>query len=101
MDDNDYIENELFSCDVLLACWSDVFWAYIGSLRLQWKSLLLLCLQEVSGVYTNNYDGSLNNKQGFPVFNTLIHANHIYNKDKVESSNLTDDDLKVDSLFHF
>ena len=50
---------------------------------------------EVTGVYTNNFDGSLNYKQGFPVFNTLIHANHISNKDKMASDNLTDEDIKA------
>uniref|UniRef100_A0A1I7TZ09 DNA replication licensing factor MCM2 n=1 Tax=Caenorhabditis tropicalis TaxID=1561998 RepID=A0A1I7TZ09_9PELO len=49
---------------------------------------------EVTGVYTNNFDGSLNYKQGFPVFNTLIHANHITNKDKMASDQLTDEDIK-------
>lgn len=46
-------------------------------------------------MYTNNYDGSLNYKQGFPVFNTLIHANHITNKDKLASDALNDGDIKV------
>lgn len=32
---------------------------------------------EVTGVYRNNYDASLNNKNGFPVFATIIEANHI------------------------
>ncbi|CAJ0959566.1 unnamed protein product, partial [Mesorhabditis belari] len=50
---------------------------------------------DITGVYTNNYDGSLNNKQGFPVFTTLIHANHIYNRDKVEENPLTDEELKA------
>lgn len=50
---------------------------------------------EVTGVYTNNFDGSLNYKQGFPVFNTLIHANHITNKDKMASDQLTDEDIKA------
>ncbi|XGW25307.1 hypothetical protein V3C99_006604 [Haemonchus contortus] len=50
---------------------------------------------EVTGVYSNNFDGALNYKQGFPVFNTLIHANHISNKDKLACSQLTDDDVKA------
>ncbi|CAJ0604555.1 unnamed protein product [Cylicocyclus nassatus] len=50
---------------------------------------------EVTGVYSNNFDGALNYKQGFPVFNTLIHANHITNKDKLASSQLTDEDVKA------
>ncbi|KAL1595039.1 MCM DNA helicase complex subunit [Paraconiothyrium brasiliense] len=32
---------------------------------------------EVTGVYRNNYDASLNNKNGFPVFATIIEANHV------------------------
>ncbi|KAK6044510.1 MCM2/3/5 family protein, partial [Cooperia oncophora] len=50
---------------------------------------------EVTGVYSNNFDGALNYKQGFPVFNTLIHANHISNKDKLSCNQLTDDDVKA------
>ncbi|CAL2033996.1 unnamed protein product [Caenorhabditis brenneri] len=50
---------------------------------------------EVTGVYTNNFDGSLNYKQGFPVFNTLIQANHITNKDQMASDQLTDEDIKA------
>ncbi|CAI4221021.1 unnamed protein product [Auanema sp. JU1783] len=50
---------------------------------------------EVTGVYTNNYDGALNYKQGFPVFNTIIHANHITNHDKVASDQLTDEEIKA------
>ena len=30
-----------------------------------------------AGVYTNTYDASLNVKNGFPVFSTLVEANHI------------------------
>merc|ERR1712088_40502 len=36
---------------------------------------------ELTGVYTNNYDGSLNTAQGFPVFATVIMANHVLRKD--------------------
>uniref|UniRef100_A0A0K0DLX4 DNA replication licensing factor MCM2 n=1 Tax=Angiostrongylus cantonensis TaxID=6313 RepID=A0A0K0DLX4_ANGCA len=50
---------------------------------------------EVTGIYSNNFDGALNYKQGFPVFNTVIHANHISNKDKLACSELTDDDMKA------
>ncbi|KJH48629.1 MCM2/3/5 family protein [Dictyocaulus viviparus] len=50
---------------------------------------------EVTGVYSNNFDGALNFKQGFPVFKTIIHANHIANKDKLACSQLTDDDIKA------
>lgn len=49
---------------------------------------------EVTGVYTNNYDGSLNTEHGFPVFATVILANHIVVKDsKQVVSSLTDEDI--------
>ncbi|KAI5709035.1 hypothetical protein M8J76_008691 [Diaphorina citri] len=32
---------------------------------------------DVTGIYTNSYDGSLNTEHGFPVFSTVIIANHI------------------------
>ena len=51
---------------------------------------------EVTGVYTNNYDGSLNTNQGFPVFATVIMANHIAKKDNANAIKaLTDDDIKA------
>ncbi|KAH7723445.1 hypothetical protein AAVH_08924 [Aphelenchoides avenae] len=50
---------------------------------------------ELTGIYTNSYDGSLNSKQGFPVFNTVIVANHILKTDQMESDALTDDDIKA------
>ena len=59
---------------------------------------------ELTGVYTNNYDGSLNTAQGFPVFATVIMANHILRKDGNNATkNLTDDDIKVRShkTWHF
>uniref|UniRef100_A0A915CM92 DNA replication licensing factor MCM2 n=1 Tax=Ditylenchus dipsaci TaxID=166011 RepID=A0A915CM92_9BILA len=50
---------------------------------------------ELTGIYTNSYDGSLNSKQGFPVFSTVILANHIGKKDRIESESLTDEDIKI------
>lgn len=51
---------------------------------------------ELTGVYTNSYDGSLNTKQGFPVFATVVMANHILVKDERNAANsLTDDDIKA------
>ncbi|KAK3868016.1 hypothetical protein Pcinc_026562 [Petrolisthes cinctipes] len=51
---------------------------------------------EVTGVYTNNYDGSLNTNQGFPVFATVIMANHIARKDNTNAIKaLTDEDIKA------
>ncbi|KXI43342.1 UNVERIFIED_CONTAM: hypothetical protein ACS92_03345 [Bacillus cereus] len=32
---------------------------------------------EVTGIYKNSYDGTLNAKNGFPVFTTVIEANAI------------------------
>jgi DNA replicative helicase MCM subunit Mcm2 (Cdc46/Mcm family) len=32
---------------------------------------------ELTGIYSNQYDVSLNTKQGFPVFTTVIIANHV------------------------
>lgn len=49
---------------------------------------------EVTGIYTNNYDGSLNTDNGFPVFATVILVNHIVVKDsKQVVASLTDEDI--------
>ncbi|KAJ2953647.1 hypothetical protein O0L34_g1258 [Tuta absoluta] len=49
---------------------------------------------DLTGIYTNNYDGSLNTEQGFPVFATVIMANYIVVKDcKHIVESLTDDDV--------
>ncbi|CAG9532155.1 unnamed protein product [Cercopithifilaria johnstoni] len=50
---------------------------------------------ELTGIYTNNYDGSMNSKQGFPVFSTVIYANYISKKDKIASDSLTDEDIQI------
>lgn len=51
---------------------------------------------EVTGIYTNTYDGSLNSKHGFPIFSTMIEANHILKEeDKLASTALTDEDVKA------
>jgi len=51
---------------------------------------------ELTGVYTNNYDGSLNTAQGFPVFATVIMANHVYRKDESNATkSMTDEDIKA------
>lgn len=53
-------------------------------------------LQELTGIYHNNYDGSLNTSNGFPVFATVIHANHISKRDdKMAIYALTDEDVKA------
>ena len=51
---------------------------------------------ELTGVYTNNYDGSLNTTQGFPVFATVLLANHIAKKDAGQTArSMTDEDVKA------
>lgn len=56
----------------------------------------VLFLQELTGIYHNNYDGSLNMANGFPVFATVILANHIARKDEgVAVAELTDEDIKA------
>ncbi|MCJ8744513.1 hypothetical protein PDJAM_G00119570 [Pangasius djambal] len=51
---------------------------------------------ELTGIYHNNYDGSLNMANGFPVFATVILANHIVRKDeRVAVAELTDEDVKA------
>ncbi|CAI0381436.1 unnamed protein product [Linum tenue] len=48
---------------------------------------------EVTGVYTNNFDLSLNTKNGFPVFATVIEANYVTKKQDLFSSyKLTQED---------
>lgn len=50
---------------------------------------------DITGIYTNNYDGSLNTEQGFPVFSTVIFVNHLIVKDsKHIVQSLTDEDVK-------
>ncbi|XP_068667407.1 DNA replication licensing factor MCM2-like [Aristolochia californica] len=41
---------------------------------------------EVTGVYTNNFDLSLNTKNGFPVFATVVEANHVTKKQDLFSA---------------
>ena len=51
--------------------------------------------QEVTGIYRNNFDASLNAKNGFPVFSTIIEANHINKKEDLFAAfRLTEDDEK-------
>ncbi|CAH0552587.1 unnamed protein product [Brassicogethes aeneus] len=51
---------------------------------------------DVTGIYTHNYDGSLNMDNGFPVFSTVIIANHLVVKDcKQIVQSLTDDDINA------
>ena len=51
---------------------------------------------EVTGVYRNNFDASLNVKNGFPVFSTIIEANHINKQqDEFAAFKLSEDDEKL------
>ncbi|KAF2007899.1 minichromosome maintenance protein MCM [Amniculicola lignicola CBS 123094] len=48
---------------------------------------------EVTGIYRNNYDASLNSKNGFPVFATILEANHVVKShDQLAGFRLTEDD---------
>ncbi|MCL7034055.1 hypothetical protein MKW94_030662 [Papaver nudicaule] len=48
---------------------------------------------EVTGVYTNNFDLSLNTKNGFPVFATVVEANYVTKKQDLFSAyKLTQED---------
>jgi DNA replication licensing factor MCM2 len=42
-----------------------------------------------SGIYTNRFDASLNMKNGFPVFSTLVEANYILNSDDEKAHTFT------------
>ena len=51
--------------------------------------------QEVTGILKNNFDATLNAKQGFPVFSTSIEANFIAKKaDLLSTFLITEDDRK-------
>jgi DNA replication licensing factor MCM2 len=48
---------------------------------------------ELTGIYHNSYDHSLNTAHGFPVFATVIEANYISKRDnKLVVSSLTDEE---------
>ncbi|KAI8870685.1 MCM-domain-containing protein [Ramicandelaber brevisporus] len=51
---------------------------------------------DITGIYRNNFDASLNTKNGFPVFATVIEANHVVCKDDAYAAvNMTDDDQRA------
>ncbi|GKB60920.1 DNA replication licensing factor MCM2 [Tanacetum coccineum] len=56
---------------------------------------------EVIGIYTNNFDLSLNTKNGFPVFTTVIEENYVTKKQDLFSAyKLTQDDKEdIKKLF--
>lgn len=48
---------------------------------------------EVTGIYRNSYDAQLNNKNGFPVFATILEANYVVKShDQMAGFHLTDED---------
>jgi len=48
---------------------------------------------EITGIYRNNYDVSLNNKNGFPVFATILEANYVVKShDQLAGFRLTEHD---------
>ena len=50
---------------------------------------------EVTGTYATTYDSNLNAKSGFPVFATVIEANHVQKREELFSSKmLTDEDRR-------
>ncbi|RDB25014.1 DNA replication licensing factor mcm2 [Hypsizygus marmoreus] len=50
---------------------------------------------EITGVYRNNFDAALNSKNGFPVFSTVIEANHVNKKEDLFAAfRLTEEDEK-------
>jgi DNA replication licensing factor MCM2 len=48
---------------------------------------------EVTGIYRNNYDAQLNNRNGFPVFATILEANNIVKShDQLAGFRMTEED---------
>ncbi|KAI1431179.1 MCM-domain-containing protein [Xylaria sp. CBS 124048] len=48
---------------------------------------------EVTGVYRNSYDAQLNNRNGFPVFSTILEANNVVKShDQLAGFRLTEED---------
>ncbi|OTB02799.1 hypothetical protein M426DRAFT_322394 [Hypoxylon sp. CI-4A] len=48
---------------------------------------------EVTGIYRNNYDAQLNNRNGFPVFATILEANNVVKAhDQLAGFRLTEED---------
>ncbi|KAL8708066.1 MAG: hypothetical protein Q9220_006998 [cf. Caloplaca sp. 1 TL-2023] len=51
---------------------------------------------EVTGIYRNNYDAQLNNRNGFPVFATILEANHVVKShDQLAGFRLTEEDERA------
>jgi DNA replication licensing factor MCM2 len=50
----------------------------------------------VTGIYRNNYDYQLNIQHGFPVFSTVIEANHIgKKKDILAGFQMSEEDVRA------
>ncbi|CAI4215045.1 unnamed protein product [Parascedosporium putredinis] len=48
---------------------------------------------EITGIYRNNYDAQLNNRNGFPVFATILEANNVVKShDQLAGFRLTEED---------
>jgi DNA replication licensing factor MCM2 len=48
---------------------------------------------EITGIYRNNYDAQLNNKNGFPVFATILEANYVVKShDQLAGFRMTEED---------
>jgi DNA replication licensing factor MCM2 len=48
---------------------------------------------DITGIYRNNFDLALNTRNGFPVFSTILEANHISRKEELYASHrLTEED---------
>uniref|UniRef100_A0A1I8GJF4 DNA replication licensing factor MCM2 n=1 Tax=Macrostomum lignano TaxID=282301 RepID=A0A1I8GJF4_9PLAT len=51
---------------------------------------------ELTAIYTHSYESSLNSAHGFPVFSTVLHANHVLKKeDKMAAEALTEEDIRT------
>eukprot|EP01125_Pyxidicula_operculata_P005863 TRINITY_DN2050_c0_g5_i1.p1 TRINITY_DN2050_c0_g5~~TRINITY_DN2050_c0_g5_i1.p1 ORF type:complete len:930 (-),score=221.70 TRINITY_DN2050_c0_g5_i1:43-2832(-) len=51
---------------------------------------------EITGIYKNSFDRGLNTAQGFPVFKTVIEANHVYKREAAfDSLTLTEEDERA------
>uniref|UniRef100_A0A4W4HLT1 DNA replication licensing factor MCM2 n=1 Tax=Electrophorus electricus TaxID=8005 RepID=A0A4W4HLT1_ELEEL len=79
-----------------VTCQNEVREVITLAVSASWCKYPLCPYQELTGIYHNNYDGSLNMANGFPVFATVILANHIARKDEGAAvAELTDEDVKA------
>lgn len=67
--------------------------AFIDFTPLDFITVFQLFIQEITGVYRNIFDVSLNASNGFPLFSNIIEANHISKQeDSFASYRLSNDD---------